>query len=139
MLVKATRAMIFSADVSISLWPEAMAYACYIKNCTPHRKLVTITPHEAFWGKKPDIRHICLFGSKFWVYILDQKHHKLKLKAQEFIFARFSKTSLAHCYWSPQSHQILTLCNTTFMPNDHITLLLGPVISKKILNKDLWS
>ena len=49
-------AMIFSKNISKHLWPEAIAYVCYIKNRSPTRALGSnTTPYEAFHKKKPNI------------------------------------------------------------------------------------
>jgi len=43
-------------NIPYFLWPEAVAYACYLKNRSPTQALKElITPKEAFIGKKPNI------------------------------------------------------------------------------------
>ena len=46
--------MIFSKNISKTLWLEAIAYACYIKNRSPmHALRSNIMPYEAFFNRKP--------------------------------------------------------------------------------------
>ena len=55
-LIKHVRAMMLEHNIPYFLWPEAVAYACYLKNRSPTQALKElITPKEAFIGKKPNI------------------------------------------------------------------------------------
>ena len=55
-LIEHARVMIFEHSIPYFLWPEAVAYACYLKNQSPTHALKNfITPKEAFMGKKPNI------------------------------------------------------------------------------------
>ena len=81
------------------LWPEAVAYECYLKNCSPTWVLgTTIILEEAWSGKKPNISNIREFGSKIWVLTENPKlaPHKLEPKAKEFRFMGLSDESRAY-------------------------------------------
>ena len=48
--------MMFSKQVPKLLWPEAVAYAWYIKNRSPTKALgADLTTYQGFFGKKPKI------------------------------------------------------------------------------------
>ncbi|KEP45177.1 integrase core domain protein, partial [Rhizoctonia solani 123E] len=55
-LTEKVRAMLIESAAPKFLWSEAIAYACYLKNCVPTQVHRTFwkTPFEAFWGKIPD-------------------------------------------------------------------------------------
>ena len=64
-LLEHTDTMIFSKNVSKNLWPEAIAYVCYIKNRSPTRTLGgNTTLHEAFFNKRLNISRLQEFGTK---------------------------------------------------------------------------
>ena len=65
--------MIFDTDLPKSLWPHAVSYACYLKNQTLTHALKGITPFEEFYGKKPDLSSVQIFGCDIWVLIQDPK------------------------------------------------------------------
>jgi transposase InsO family protein len=72
-LLEHAQAMIFAKNLLKVLWPEAVAYANYIKNRSPTRALgQEITPYQAFFGRKPDVSRLEEFGSKCWVMVPDQ-------------------------------------------------------------------
>lgn len=68
MLVEHASAMLQQHSLPPFLWPEALAYTMYLKNCSPTRALqADITPDKAFWNKKPDISALQEFGIDCWV------------------------------------------------------------------------
>jgi len=57
--------MILEHNIPYFLWPEAVTYACYLKNRLSTQALKElITPKEAFTGKKPNILILQEFGIK---------------------------------------------------------------------------
>ncbi|KAF7371927.1 polyprotein [Mycena venus] len=114
-IIERACAMLISAHLPLSCWPEAVAYSFYLKNLSPTRALSTnITPHEAFWKSKPDISNVHEFGSKFWVLRQGISLSKLEPKARQYIFVGVSEHSRAYRYYNPGSRQILTSRNVTF-------------------------
>ena len=50
--------MLDTSEAPLELWAEAILAAAYIRNRLPTRTLNGMTPHEAWTGQKPSIRHI---------------------------------------------------------------------------------
>ena len=66
-------AMIFAKNLLKTLWPEAVAYACYIKNRSLTQVLGSdIMLFQALFSKKLDIACLEEFGMNCWVMVLDQ-------------------------------------------------------------------
>jgi hypothetical protein len=65
--------IIQSKGLSLNYWEESINYANYIVNCTPKKALRNITLEEAWTKIKPDVSHLCVFGSKAWAHIPDEK------------------------------------------------------------------
>jgi hypothetical protein len=66
-LVERACAMLLVHKLLGFLWVKAVAYVCYLKNCSPTHALGNITPEEMFMGKCPNITEICEFGVPVWV------------------------------------------------------------------------
>ena len=65
-LIEHMYAMMLEHNISYFLWPETVAYTCYLKNRSPiwaFKEL--ITPEKAFTGKKPNISMLQEFGIKY--------------------------------------------------------------------------
>jgi hypothetical protein len=131
-LVENTRAMLAHHRTDLSLWPEAVAYACYLKNRSPTRALGTeITPEEAWSGKKPDVSRLREFGSNMWVLTENPKQmaSKIEPKSRQYQFMGLSDESRAYRYYRPDIKQVLTTRNGRFTQNnieEYTTATLDP-------------
>ena len=55
----------------------------YLRNCSPTKLLSGITPHEAWYGTKPDVSSICIFGCSAYAHVPKVERCKLDLKARK--------------------------------------------------------
>ena len=62
------RSMLNEKEVSQVFWADAMSTACYISNRAYVRKGLDKTPYELYKGRKPNISHLRIFGSKCYVH-----------------------------------------------------------------------
>ena len=79
-VVEATRSMLHSSGVPLSLWAEATHTAVHVLNLIPNKSLNYKTPIEQLTGTKGRIDHLRVFGSD--VYVLKQEHQRKKLDAK---------------------------------------------------------
>lgn len=61
-LVEMTRCMLDEAKLPESLWVEALQTANYLRNRRVTRINADTTPNEEFWGVKPNVQHLRVFG-----------------------------------------------------------------------------
>ena len=61
-LMEMARCMVKSQQLPHVFWLEAVMCATYILNRCPTKSLQSITPYEAWHGKKPSIGHLRVFG-----------------------------------------------------------------------------
>jgi len=69
-LVEMARAMIYSNSLPLCLWAEAVATAAYVLNRVPNRKETQVTPYDLWYGRKPDISHLTIFGCRAYSHVL---------------------------------------------------------------------
>ncbi len=68
-----TRATILEENIDNELWPEIILAMTYIKNNRPTRTLPSnSTPHEAQSQEAADISHLCVLGSKLYVFLYEE-------------------------------------------------------------------
>jgi GAG-pre-integrase domain len=78
MLLNSTRSMLKHMNCENIFWAEAVTTACYIKNRVTTAGLPNnTTPHEICTGKKPDVGHLRVFGSKCWYTVPKESVKKL--------------------------------------------------------------
>lgn len=84
-LCEMTRAMLLQANLPKEFWGEAVTTATYIQNRLP-TKATDKTPYELWNNRKPNLKHLRVFGCKVFYYINKQKRKKLDSKAKEGVF-----------------------------------------------------
>src|SRR5882724_11158561 len=111
--------MIFSRNISKTLWPEAFAYTCYIQNRSLTHALGGNTmPHEAFFNRKPDVSRLHEFGTKCWIMVPDQWCTKLDPKAEQHLFTGIAENTKVWQYYNTCSRIIQISKNIIFNKED---------------------
>ena len=65
---------------------KAMHVATYIHNRVPHSSVKGKTPFKAYFGHKPDVSNLRVFGSTTWAHIPLDKRRDLQLQITECLF-----------------------------------------------------
>jgi transposase InsO family protein len=76
-LLGMVRSMLNFKGLSPSYWVEAVHTAVYLRNISPTASLDGITPYEAWYGFKPRIKHLRVFGSVCYALVPKEKRTKL--------------------------------------------------------------
>ena len=71
-IVEAARAMLEEKSLPKFYWAEAVRTAVYIQN----RIGDTMSAHELYFGTKPNLRHLRVFGSIAYVHVPKEKWRK---------------------------------------------------------------
>ncbi|XP_025836051.1 uncharacterized protein LOC112906335 [Agrilus planipennis] len=82
-IVEMARTLLIAAHLPTRLWAEACRTAAYIRNLIPLRRLHGKTPSELFYGRKPDVSHLRVYGSTCYVHIEKDKRKKFDKKIIE--------------------------------------------------------
>ena len=80
-LMERVRAMLADAGLPPSLWGEATATACYLRNLSPMAGKDK-TPWELFYGSRPNLASLRAFGSKVFVHVPKEKRNKLSPRSE---------------------------------------------------------
>lgn len=90
-IMNISRCLLTEAKVDRKYWPEIVCAATYIKNRTLANTIERKTPYEIFFGKKPNVSHLRLYGSKVFVKIPEHKRvNKFDKKADMGILIGYS-------------------------------------------------
>ena len=73
-----TTCILESKKLDANLWVEAMHVVAYIGNRVAHSSVKGNTPFEAYFGHKPDVSNLRVFGSTTWARILLDKRRDLQ-------------------------------------------------------------
>ena len=108
------RTILIESQLPLSLWAEAVEYAIYMKNRSPTAVIKNKTPYEAFWGEKPDISNLRVFGSQCYVHNDSPTRRKLDARAFPAVFIGYSVPSKAWRYYVPSRRKAGTSQNIIF-------------------------
>lgn len=100
-LVESARSMLSRADLPTEFWAEALNTAVYLRNRSPTSTVKGSTPHECFFGHKPDISHLKVFGCQAFLHIPDKLRKKFDEKCRQVIFVGYPEGTKGYELYDP--------------------------------------
>jgi hypothetical protein len=97
-LANMVRCMLYGANLGVEFWADALVYAAYLYNRTYH-EATGKTPYEAWTHLKPEMGHICTFGSSVTVRKPGRRPTKGDPHCYHGIFLRFTATTKNLVYY----------------------------------------
>ncbi len=94
-LMERVRAMLFDNKLDDNLWAEAAKTASHIRNRSPANQSAQ-TPWELFYGSRPNVSGMRVFGAKAHAHVPKQLRHKLEAHTQKGIFIGYAEQSKAY-------------------------------------------
>jgi len=88
-IVEMATSLLTQSGMDKALWAEAIATAVYLKNRSLTHCQNNITPYEAFTGKKPNIKHLKIFGS-LAMALIKSNRRKITAKGKEYRMVGYS-------------------------------------------------
>lgn len=91
-LVEMARCLIDEAQLPEQLWAEAIQTANYLRNRSETRAVKGVSPFEKFWGIKPSVGHLRVFGCEVVSLNKEPNRNKLKPKGKVCRFIGYSSS-----------------------------------------------
>lgn len=113
-IVEMARSMIYEQHMKLEFWAEAVVNAVYVRNRCPTRALTSITPEEAWSGRKPCISHLRVFGCITYTKIPDQKRSKFDSKGTKCLFLEYCVGTKAYRFIDVKSKKIIKSRDVVF-------------------------
>ena len=80
-LMEAAHSMIYTKNMSLKFWTEAVNTATFVLNRTGPTKIEGKTPYELWFNKKPAVDHLRILETDCYVHVPDEKRRKLDAKS----------------------------------------------------------
>ncbi|KAK2398342.1 putative mitochondrial protein [Trifolium repens] len=103
-LLNMARSMIKQKCLPHKFWGEAVTTAAYILNKCPTKKL-KLVPEEAWYGRKPSVKHLRVFGSLCYKHVPDARRTKLEDKSEIMILIGYHPTG-AYKLYDPVTNKV---------------------------------
>lgn len=110
------RALLTDGRASNFFWPLAVLAAVHIKNLVPHRSLPDgVTPHERWFGEKPNLSHLRPFGCKVTCRKTDSDFlNKVEQRGENGIFMGYAPNAKGYLIWFPDIRTLKTRRDVIF-------------------------
>ena len=106
--MEAARCMLHEAGLPSSFWAEALATAVYLRNRSPTSAVDGATPYEKWYGSKPDLQHLRVFGCAAYGMVPKGQRRKLDPKAKKLIMVGYSTQHKdGYRLYDPETRQIV--------------------------------
>ena len=113
MLIERVRAMMYTAQLPLYIWGEALCHAVYLKNRYWTSALpVGMTPYEMINGEQLSLDILPIWGCVVWVH--DKSGGKLSMRAKEGRWVGFDTESRGHRIYWPSKGSIMVEQSVTF-------------------------
>ncbi|KAK9703865.1 hypothetical protein QE152_g29045 [Popillia japonica] len=140
-IVESARSMLYTKDLPLYLWAEAVNTSVYILDRTPNVHTPNSTPFELWTGRKPVLNHLKVFGSEVFLHIPDNLRKKLEPKSRELILVGYDNDSTNYRLFDIVTKKIKISRNVTFNEDNEVTIprinqIIVPVNVETVENVD---
>lgn len=112
-LAVTTRALLYGAALPPQYWSVALVHSVYVHNRRVHSR-TGITPYEGWYGRKPNLKYLRMFGSRVCVKKAGQRPAKLDKHHFTGIFLGYSATDQNIIYIDLNSGVVKNSHHATF-------------------------
>lgn len=110
--------MLSHANLPKTYWAEAVATAVHIQNRLPTSAFQGMTPYEQWYGRKPDVSRMRVFGCTAYALVPDVDCQKLDKKTVKLQFVGYAKNAKGYRLLSENSRKILIRRDVVFNKQD---------------------
>jgi len=123
----AVKAMLQDSKLPPSFWAEALLCFSYTWNRVCHQGQ-SKTPFELFYGNKPSVRHLQIFGTEVYIGTPYHLRNKLQNRAKKGIFIGYALQTRGYRVWLPNERKVIETANVRFAEyKNNVEGVLDPV------------
>jgi hypothetical protein len=104
-------AMLYEAQLPPSLWGDALNAQIHVWNRLPTSSLKGMTPHEAWFKRKPDVSHLRIWGCLAYVFIQKDKRRSLQPHMEKCVFLGYPSGYKGWLFYNPNTHKNMSSLN----------------------------
>jgi len=116
-LLDMVRSMMGFTDLPLNLWGYALEAAAYLLNKVPS-KSVSTTPYEIWKGRKPNLKHIRIWGCP--AYVKRLQTDKLDARSSKCRFIGYPKETMGYYFYHPSDHKVFVARGGTFLEREFL-------------------
>src|SRR3954463_7036048 len=112
------RSMMSLTDLPLSFWGYALETAAFTLNRAPSKSVET-TPYELWFGKKPKLSFLKVWGCE--AYVKKLQPDKLEPKAEKCVFIGYPKETIGYTFYHRSEGKIFVAKNGSFLEKEFLS------------------
>src|SRR6266566_1422197 len=117
-LLDMVRSMMSITDLPLSFWGYALETAAFTLNRAPSKSVKT-TPYELWFGKKPKLSFLKVWGCD--AYVKKLQPEKLEPKAEKCVFIGYPKETIGYTFYLRSEGKIFVAKNGSFLEKEFLS------------------
>ena len=99
-------------------WGEALSCFLHTLNLSPSAAVSGKTPYEAFYGRKPSVAHLRVFGCRAYAHVQKDKRHSFQPKSRKCIFLGYPVDYKGWKCWDPSTNEVFISRDVRFVETE---------------------
>ena len=108
------RCLLFEAKMPNNFWAEAVNTSVYLLNRLPTKAVKGKTPFEAWFGQKPIVSHLKVFGCLCYALVPAEKRTKLERKSVPGVFVGYNSVKKGYRIFDPSTKKVIVSRDVKF-------------------------
>lgn len=117
-IVEAARSMMCHANMPQSFWAEAVSTAVYLRNRSPTVSVKGVTPYQQWFGQKPDVSNLKVFGCVAYVHVAKNNRKKFDAKSRRAVFVGYPEGTKGYKLYNPATGRFIKSRDVLFAEKD---------------------
>src|SRR5680860_788669 len=117
-LLDMVRSMMSHTDLPLSFWSYALETAAFTLNRAPSKSVET-TPYELWFGKKPKLSFLKVWGCD--AYVKKLQPDKLEPKSEKCVFIGYPKETIGYTFYHRTEGKIFVAKNGSFLEKEFLS------------------
>ena len=117
-LLDMVRSMMSLTDLPLSFWGYALETAAFKLNRAPSKSVET-TPYELWFGKKPKLSFLKVWGCD--AYVKKLQPDKLEPKSEKCVFIGYPKETVGYTFYHRSEGKIFVAKNGSFLEKEFLS------------------
>nr|GFA90438.1 hypothetical protein [Tanacetum cinerariifolium] len=105
-VMEMARSLLKGRNVPGEFWGEAVRHAVYLLNCLPSKSFPNITPYEAWYGKKPNLKHLKTFSCIVFDKYTGGHLKKLDDRGKKMVYLGVKDGTKGNRLYDPQERKL---------------------------------
>ena len=105
-VIERVRCMLAESGAPNELWAEALQTAVHVRNRSITSASGSKTPHELFFGRRPDVAHFRTWGCLAYMHIPAEQRSKLDHKSLRTVFVGYEINTKGYRLFDPVKRRI---------------------------------